>query len=388
MLVSVVIDNYNSAGFVAAAVDGALAQTCPSVEVIVVDDGSTDDSWPVIERFGERILALRKRNGGQSSALNAGFRACRGDLVVFLDGDDVLFPTAVERAAELARDPSVAKVHWPLIEIDGGGRPTGETIGGELAEGDLRDAILADGPDSYASPPTSGNAWSRRFLEQVMPLPEAEPLLGVGSASPDEHLSMMAPLFGRVARIREPQGAYRVHEHNFYASLGFEARLEHDAKLHRFHCDALADRCRQLGLEADPERWVRESWYRALALAASEISRHLPAGEPFALIDRGDWGMSDSRDLRPVGFLLADDPYAGDPDGSASAIAALDRHVASGTRFLVLGWPAYWWLEEYPEFARRLRSRHACVFESERVQIYALSGHASPSHGAEIGHLI
>ena len=96
-LVSIIIGNYNYEAYVADAIESALGQTYPNVEVIVVDDGSTDDSRAVISNYGDRITSIFKENGGHGSALNQGFTASRGQVVMFLDSDDVLLPRAVER---------------------------------------------------------------------------------------------------------------------------------------------------------------------------------------------------------------------------------------------------------------------------------------------------
>src|SRR5271154_6940087 len=96
-LVSIVITNYNYGRYLRAAIDSALAQTYPRVEVIVVDDGSSDSSPQTIASYGTRIVPIIKTNGGHGSALNAGFVASRGTLVMFLDADDELLPEAAEQ---------------------------------------------------------------------------------------------------------------------------------------------------------------------------------------------------------------------------------------------------------------------------------------------------
>ena len=100
---SVIINNYNYARFLRAAIDSALSQTYQNCEVVVVDDGSTDNSRDVIESYDRRVKAVYKCNGGQGSALNAGFEASSGDLIIFLDADDVLLPCAVETVAAQMR---------------------------------------------------------------------------------------------------------------------------------------------------------------------------------------------------------------------------------------------------------------------------------------------
>ena len=101
LLASVIVNNYNYGKFLPQAIDSALEQTYPRVEVIVVDDGSTDDSREIISRYDSRIRSVLKSNGGQASALNAGFTASHGDVVLFLDADDFLYPSAVANAVDL-----------------------------------------------------------------------------------------------------------------------------------------------------------------------------------------------------------------------------------------------------------------------------------------------
>src|SRR6266700_1460758 len=103
-LASIIIDNYNYGRFLEQAIESALNQNYLRTEVIVVDDGSTDNSREVIARYGNRILPLVKDNGGQASAFNAGFRRSHGEVVLFLDADDALFPTAAAGAVEALKD--------------------------------------------------------------------------------------------------------------------------------------------------------------------------------------------------------------------------------------------------------------------------------------------
>jgi len=97
-VVSIVINNFNYARFLAQSIDSGLAQTWPHTEVVVVDDASHDGSSTVIRRYGDRVVpVLQDRNGGQGAAVNAGFARSRGDIVIFLDADDYLYPHAAAR---------------------------------------------------------------------------------------------------------------------------------------------------------------------------------------------------------------------------------------------------------------------------------------------------
>jgi glycosyltransferase involved in cell wall biosynthesis len=169
-LVSIVISNFNYARYLPDAVESALNQTYPRVEVIVADDGSTDDSLAVLRRYPE-VEVIRKENGGHASALNAGFRAAKGDIVFFLDADDVLYADAAQVVAQ-AHEPRIASHQFRLDVVDEDLRKSNELIPARPPDsGDLRRRTLRRGPGSRVCPPCSGLAWSRGFLSSAMPVP-------------------------------------------------------------------------------------------------------------------------------------------------------------------------------------------------------------------------
>ncbi len=101
--VSVITPCYRQAHFLPAAIDSVLAQSLPAVEMLVVNDGSDDDTDAVAARYGERVHYFKKANGGQSSARNLGLGPARGEYVLFLDADDLLHPEALARLLAAAR---------------------------------------------------------------------------------------------------------------------------------------------------------------------------------------------------------------------------------------------------------------------------------------------
>ncbi|HVW73345.1 MAG TPA: glycosyltransferase [Rhizomicrobium sp.] len=207
MLFSIVINNYNYACYVREAIESALAQDYPDVEVIVVDDGSTDNSRDVISGFGGKITALFKENGGQGSALNAGFTAARGDIIIFLDADDALMPHCCSTIAGLWRQETV-KAHFNLIVVDREGKKLGNYRADKmLPSGHLMDLVLASG--DYPSMPMSGNAFHRRYLEQVMPMAAEKWRHGA-----DVYLYIQAPFYGAIISSDQPLGHYRMHGGN------------------------------------------------------------------------------------------------------------------------------------------------------------------------------
>ena len=213
-LVSIVIDNFNYARFLGDAIDSSLAQTYSPVEIIVVDDGSTDNSREEISSYGNRVSAIFKKNGGHASAFNAGFAASRGEIVIFLDADDVLLPDAVAETVKTWR-PGVSKVQWVLASVDANLSPLGTTVPYDPAamlSGDLRQTVIERA--RYITPPTSGNAFARTLLEQLMPLSEA-----FWHQSAEMPLCLLAPFFGDVLSIPKVLGLYRVHGQNHGAMI-------------------------------------------------------------------------------------------------------------------------------------------------------------------------
>jgi len=109
--IAVVIPTFNRAGYLATAIDSALAQTRPPDEIVVVDDGSTDNTAEVLARYGARVRAVRQDNGGEASARNRGVREAASTWIAFLDSDDAWEPEALERLeGAAARHPEVGLV--------------------------------------------------------------------------------------------------------------------------------------------------------------------------------------------------------------------------------------------------------------------------------------
>lgn len=118
-LVSVIIPNYNYAQYLREAVDAVLAQTYPNIEVIIVDDGSKDDSREIIESYGGKIKAIFQKNQGVSAARNNGVSESAGEFVAFLDADDAWLPAKIEKQMDLfSADPTFGLVHAGVVEMD------------------------------------------------------------------------------------------------------------------------------------------------------------------------------------------------------------------------------------------------------------------------------
>ena len=207
--VSVVISNHNYADFVGIAIRSALEQIAPVHEVIVVDDGSTDNSREVLEVFQRdpRVHVIFQKNQGQASAINRGFAASHGDIVIFLDADDTLKPDTVSTV--LANwQPGASQCQFALEFIDVDGKVRGLHPLSQIVEyGDVFWKLLVAGQYRYM--PTSGHAFSRHALEPILPMPVQQWRLCA-----DTYLVTASTAYGPVVQIPEPLGYYRLHGQN------------------------------------------------------------------------------------------------------------------------------------------------------------------------------
>ena len=286
MLISVIINNFNYERFVGQAVQSALDQDYPKKEVIVVDDGSTDGSREVIAKFGMAIRTQFQPNGGQASALNAGFVLSRGDIVIFLDADDILQPGALATVAK-NWDSQIVKMHWRLAVVDAEGRPTSAVLPNRnvrLSDGVDFEEVIRTG-QSYA-PPTSGNAYSRALLQDIMPVPEHDFRICA-----DGYLNRTAVFRGPVKLLSEVCSCYRLHGANSYAGsklrkLFDKSYLQRQVQLWARYRALLVSESRRRGreLESDYEPSDHEhirDLFLAKKIAASSSAanpRHFYAG--------------------------------------------------------------------------------------------------------------
>jgi len=119
MMVSVVIPAYNQARYITEAIESVLAQTFTDFELIVVDDGSTDDTHTELERYSARTRVIRQTNRGASAALNVGIREAHGAWISMLSADDAWEPTKLERQVHIARsNPDVGLVYTDFAYVD------------------------------------------------------------------------------------------------------------------------------------------------------------------------------------------------------------------------------------------------------------------------------
>jgi len=212
-LVSVIVNNYNYERFVGAAISSALHQTYDRVEVVVVDDGSSDDSRAVIEGYGKEIVSVFKPNEGQASAFNVGFSKSSGEIICLLDADDVFLPNKVEKVIEAYKNEKTGWCFHPLQWVDMIGRPLSGSPDLRYATGyyDFRKQYLHGKPGFWAAP-TSGLTFRRSLLAKMLPMPQHIRITS------DNYLTFASPAFAPGFYISECLSLQRVHGANAYTA--------------------------------------------------------------------------------------------------------------------------------------------------------------------------
>jgi glycosyltransferase involved in cell wall biosynthesis len=220
VVASILINNYNYGRFLAEAIDSALAaaDNCPGTEVVVVDDGSTDDSRDVIARYAAadpRVVPVLKPNGGQASAFNAGFAASRGEFLLLLDSDDLCLPDRVAQVVDAFRSrPQIGWCFHRMRRMDPDGSVAASfhvCHGGESREVDFRARMRRAVLPTFA-PATSGLCFRRSLLGQILPMPEGESV-----SISDHYVKYLAVALAEGYCLEKPLGVMRVHGGNVYS---------------------------------------------------------------------------------------------------------------------------------------------------------------------------
>lgn len=206
MKLSVLINNFNYGRFLRPCIDSVLSQAYPDFEVIVVDDGSTDDSREILASYGEQILTVLKENGGQASSFNAGFAAASGDILFLLDADDAFLPGKLARIAEIY-DRNEIDWCFDRVTTNEGDQPPAEL---QVTLFDKRETLRKGGYPSLPVP-TSGLSFRRSLLSQILPMSVATDVV-----LSDNYIKFAAAYLGRGAILETPLTFQRIHASNRY----------------------------------------------------------------------------------------------------------------------------------------------------------------------------
>lgn len=219
--VTVLVDTYNHQFFIEDAINSVLTQKFPAseTEILVVDDGSTDDTSEIIRKFAPRVRLLRKVNGGQASAFNAGIPESRGEIIAFLDGDDWWAPGKLTAVVEaFAANAEVGLIGHGVTEVYPDGRQRTEvprkvfrfrlTSTEEAKTFRMQRGFLG----------TSRMAYRKDVLLRIGRVPETLKF------EADEYLFTLAGLFADVMILRESFTFYRLHDRNLFQITGGDAQ--------------------------------------------------------------------------------------------------------------------------------------------------------------------
>jgi glycosyltransferase involved in cell wall biosynthesis len=213
-LVTVVMANYNYGAYVGQAIQSVLRQTYADFEVIVCDDGSTDDSCEVIQRYvdqDQRVQLVRKPNGGQASCWNVAYLHSRGDLLCPLDADDAFYPHKLQTLSNhFRRYPDSGLVVHAMTVLDGSGREVQQIpFFTRFEQGWIAEAVIRRG-GRWRYMPSSGLAFRRELGRFLFPIPEQ-----AFRSHADSLVVTLAPLLTKVIAVEEPLAYYRVHGANW-----------------------------------------------------------------------------------------------------------------------------------------------------------------------------
>ena len=272
-LVSIIIANYNYGRFLAEAIHSALNQTYKNVEVILVDDGSTDESLDVLKQYQQKLTFLTCDHGGQCAAINKAFAHSRGDFIILLDADDYLTKNAVQLHIDnFAQNRDITKSQGYMQCVDTHGGHLSKTIPARLAKTGLyRDRVLEHGPWTVSHAWTSGNAWRRTFLQAVFPLPEQAEAL----SSPDGCLNVLSELYGPIGSVEKIVVYYRIHGDNkgpvsdIFSVASIQKRLTQMRNNFLF----IQKRAKNQDIDVPFDYWWRwkASWRSNLSLRAANL---------------------------------------------------------------------------------------------------------------------
>ncbi len=219
--VTALINSYNYGRYVGEAIESVLAQNFPAeqMEILVVDDGSTDDTRQVVAGFGSRVRYLHKPNGGQASAFNCGFQHARGEIVALLDADDRWHPAKLWRVMrEFDAHPEAGMVYHPFeyqdVSRNVSWKETHFPAISGIVPASRRDLLL------FGSVSTSGMALRRTSLAPLLPVPESLRILA------DGYLGYLMIFVAPVVAVNEFLTNYRVHGENLCSfAEGTERKL-------------------------------------------------------------------------------------------------------------------------------------------------------------------
>jgi len=216
MLASILINNYNYAQYLDYCISSVLNQTYKNIEIILYDDGSSDDSLDIAKKYKNNVFIISNKNYGkypsynQANAINKAFEASKGEIIFLLDSDDAFCPEKVERIMEVfIKKPEVILVQHNFDEINSNNqklinkKPAIKNV-------QIKKYIKKTHNLTGLFSQTSALSFRRSYFEQVVPLKEDQ----FKFIWPDVRLTRQSIFYGEIHTIHESLGEYRIHGGN------------------------------------------------------------------------------------------------------------------------------------------------------------------------------
>jgi glycosyltransferase involved in cell wall biosynthesis len=211
-LVTALINTYNYARYLPFAVNSILKQTYPNIEIIIVDDGSTDHTSEILTQYADRVQTIRTTNGGQGHAFNVGIARAQGELIMLLDADDMWVQEKVELMVQFAvKQPKAGMLYHRYQNVDGHGKYDGQPQPFPLINGNYRRRYLRSG-GSWWSPIASVLTLRTDHIRKALPLPTYAVREGADTIIID-----YCAITSEIASLPDALTLRRVHGANLYA---------------------------------------------------------------------------------------------------------------------------------------------------------------------------
>src|SRR6266849_2176132 len=329
--ITVLVIGYNYGRFIGAAIDSVLAQDFPleKVEILVVDDGSTDDTAERVKKYRSKIQYHRKENGGQASALNFGMAKAAGEIVTLLDADDFFLPGKLARVVQaFQRDAKLGMVYH---RIEVWHERTGERRDWDFVpiSGDLHQEPRKF--EAYLTPPNLAISFRLGAVRALLPIPEEIRMLA------DCYISALIPYIAPVLALPEVLAVYRVHGENSHYTSDRQAPMEiKKRKLQMWQTVIAAMR-----------GWLAEKGYTSKLPPVRAMQEHWTM-----ILEREEFAVTPPRRLRFFRHLLR--CYRYQFPLMTWQLRCINAFNALGS--LVVGYDRFPRLDEYREaLTRRLR---------------------------------
>lgn len=281
--ITVLIDTYNHERFIEQAVTSVLEQDFPpsEMEILVVDDGSTDHTPEILRKFAPRMRHLRKENGGQASAFNAGIPEARGEVVAFLDGDDWWAKNKLRKVADaLTKDAAVGIVGHGMVEVYPDGREHTE--------------VIREAPRFRANSPAGARTFRLRksllgtsrmtirvaLLRSILPVPESLRI------EADEYLFTLAAIRSDAQILPEPLTYYRIHGANLFQLADSDSSKRRKHAVLTALVERLSERLCAEGVDPAARRVIIE----LTQVEADQLRLILDGGYPWETV-RTEWRL-------------------------------------------------------------------------------------------------